>query len=309
MRIGVIGLGLIGGSLLRALHAAGHEATGYDTDRTTRLAAVASGLRTVDSLDTWRVDVTVLAVPLPALGAVMPALDGYDGLITDVVSVKTPLRDLLAGRRFVGGHPMAGKETSGFEHSDADLFTHRVWALCLDEETSLDDWLELARLYTAMGARVVPTTAAEHDAAVAAVSHVPHLLAAALVEAAGDPLPRALAASSFRDGTRVALTRPELVAAMAGGNAAAVRAALDRTLASLKEARAALDADDPAAAVEAWFTPAWRGRRDWPSTPGPAQTTLVDRERLLELGRAGGWVHSFDDDRHITVMRPAATVP
>lgn len=309
MRIGVIGLGLIGGSLLRALHAAGHEATGYDTDRTTRLAAVASGLRTVDSLDTWRVDVTVLAVPLPALDAVLPALDGYDGLVTDVVSVKSPLRARFAGRRFVGGHPMAGKETSGFEHSDADLFTHRVWALCLDEETVLDDWLELARLYTAMGARVVPTTAAEHDAAVAAVSHVPHLLAGALVDAAPDPLQRTLAAGSYRDGTRVAVTRPELVAAMAGGNADAVREALDRVLDSLREARAALDGPDPQAAVRAWFTPAWHARRAWPVRPGPAQTIVVDRTALRTLGADGGWVHTVEDDRHVTVMRPQVTVP
>ncbi|MEV0651126.1 prephenate dehydrogenase/arogenate dehydrogenase family protein [Phytomonospora sp. NPDC050363] len=309
MRIGVIGLGLIGGSLLRALNAAGHEATGYDSDRTTRLAAVASGLRTVDTLDGWRPDVTVLAVPLPAVEAVLARLKDYDGLITDVVSVKQPMRERLAGARFVGGHPMAGKETSGFEHSDVDLFAHRVWALCLDEETRLADWLTLAGLFLELGARVVPTTAAEHDAAVAAISHVPHLLAAALVEAAAGPLPRALAASSFRDGTRVALTRPELVGAMAGGNAAAVREALDRTLAALEGARDALDADDPRAAVGEWFTPAWESRRNWPPAPGPTLTMAVDRERLLALGRAGGWVHSIEDDRHITVMRPAAKVP
>ncbi|WP_285667671.1 prephenate dehydrogenase [Actinorhabdospora filicis] len=309
MRIGVIGLGLIGGSLLRALHANGHDATGYDADPTTRLAATSAGLRVAHTLDHWRADVTVLAVPLPALPAVLDGLGDYDGLLTDVVSVKRPVRDLLAGRRYVGGHPMTGKESSGFAHSDADLFGHQVWALCLEGDTDLGDWLDLARLFTGLGARVVPVGADAHDAAVAAVSHVPHLLAGALVHAATDPLQRTLAAGSYRDGTRVAVTRPELVAAMAGGNADAVREALDRVLDSLREARAALDGPDPQAAVRDWFTPAWHTRRAWPVRPGPAQTVVVDRTALLALGAEGGWVHTVEDDRHITVMRPQLRVP
>lgn len=309
VRIGVIGLGLIGGSLLRALHAAGHDVTGYDPDATTRYAASSAGLRVAESLDPWHADVTVLAVPLPAVKPVLEALGDYDGLLTDVVSVKRPVRDLMGKHRYVGGHPMAGKESSGFAHSDADLFAHQVWALCLEDDTDLSDWLDLARLFTGLGARVVPVRADAHDAAVAAVSHVPHLLAGALVHAAPGALSRTLAAGSYRDGTRVAVTRPELVAAMAGGNADAVREALDRVLDSLREARAALDEPDPQAAVRDWFTPAWHARRAWPVRPGPAQTIIVDRTALLTLGEDGGWVHAVDDDRHITVMRPQVTVP
>jgi len=125
-------------------------------------------------------------------------------------------------------HPMAGKESSGFLAGGPQLFDGCAWVLCLEPgDTDLTDWLTLAGLCTSLGARVVPVTAAEHDRAVAQISHVPHLLAAALSGVlAGNPLAGTLAAGSFRDGTRVAGSRPELIAAMCGGNAAAVRQVL-----------------------------------------------------------------------------------
>jgi prephenate dehydrogenase len=172
----------------------------------------------------------VLAVPLPALPAVLREMAGYSGLITDVTSVKGPVRDLTADFAFVGGHPMAGKETSGFRSADPALFAGCAWVLCLEpDRTSLPDWL------TARGTVHRPgCPGRSHDRgrtrpAVAAVSHVPHLLAAALAAVvADDPLAAALAAGSFRDGTRVAGSRPELTAAMCGGNATVVRPALGR---------------------------------------------------------------------------------
>ncbi|WP_279582375.1 prephenate dehydrogenase/arogenate dehydrogenase family protein [Fodinicola feengrottensis] len=97
--------------------------------------------------------------------------------------------------RYVGGHPMSGTEKSGFAAADPALFTGRVWVLCLDERTSVADWLRLADLYTSAGARVVPATAAEHDSAVAAISHLPHVVASAVAAGAADePLALALAA-------------------------------------------------------------------------------------------------------------------
>ena len=256
--VAVIGLGLIGGSVLRTLAAGGHRVVGFDADPATRATARTAAARAATGAR-WQVAgtvgdavagtrLTVVAVPLPALPPVLAALRGYDGLVTDVTSVKTPVRDAARGLRFVGGHPMAGKETSGFAAADPRLFDGCAWVLCLEDDTDLGDWLELAALVTGLGARVVPATAAEHDRAVAAASHAPHLLAAALTTAvAADPLAAALAAGSFRDGTRVAGTRPELIAAMCGGNAAAVGPALDAIRATLDDLRAALDAV-PAAA-------------------------------------------------------------
>lgn len=297
----MIGLGLIGGSLLRALAAAGHEVTGYDREAATRtLAGKAHGWRVADSIAAAiaRAELAVVATPLSAVGQVLDQLAQFPGIVTDVVSVKQPVR-AMAGRhplRYVGGHPMAGKETAGFAASEADLFTGCAWALCLDEETDLDDWVTVAGLVTALGARVVPTSASKHDDAVAAISHVPHLLAVALASVLRDPLAGSLAAGSFRDGTRVALSPPSLIGAMCGGNTGPVHEALDAVLAQLDAARAALDSAAPIEAVAAWAGPAHEARSRWPHPPGEPRKLGLTRDALLALGEAGGWVSAVAPD-------------
>jgi prephenate dehydrogenase len=249
----------------------------------------------------------VPAVPLPALPAVLREMAGFRGLVTDVTSVKGPVREMTADFAYVGGHPMAGKETSGFRAADPDLFDGCAWVLCLEPgRTSLPDWLTVAELVTGLGARVVPATAGDHDRAVAAVSHVPHLLAAALtLPIAADPLAAALAAGSFRDGTRVAATRPELIAAMCGGNAAAVGPALDSVRESLDALRAALDAPDPVAALRPLLAPASAARAAWPPVPGDEAELPIRADVLLRLGQVGGWVTAVDRDRRkIIAKRP-----
>ena len=307
--IAVVGLGLIGGSVLRALVAGGHRVIGYDADPATRELAAAEGFAVAPSVTTAAegAEMIVLAVPLPVVATVLAELDGHPALLTDVTSVKGPVRALAAARRFVGGHPMAGKETSGFLASDARLFDGCAWVLCLEPgETARADWLTLAALVTGLGARVVPLTATEHDRAVAQVSHVPHLFAAALAGQLRDnPPAAALAAGSFRDGTRVAATRAELIAAMCGGNATAVGTELDRLLAELHEMRALLDAPDPVAALVPALRPAGELRRAWPPAAGPSAELPAETAALLELGRAGGWVTAVADDRSkVSTMRP-----
>ncbi|BAL93084.1 putative prephenate dehydrogenase [Actinoplanes missouriensis 431] len=307
MRVAVVGLGLIGGSLLRALAAAGHEVTGFDADPATREAARTEGFRIADSVAEVVAgsELTALAVPLTVLPEVIPQLAGYDGLVTDVTSVKGPVRDLLKDRRFVGGHPMAGRETSGFAASEKDLFDGCAWVLCLEpHETDLSHWLTLARLFTGMGARVVPVTAAEHDTAAAQISHVPHLFAAALAEQiVENPLAGALGAGSFRDGTRVAATRPELTAAMCGGNRGAVRRELHRLIGVLEEMSEALEAEDPVAALTPRLRMGAQARRAWPATPGQATRVPAEVQALLDLGRSGGWVTSVGDT-DVVALRP-----
>ena len=316
VNVAVIGLGLIGGSLLRALAAAGYHATGYDLDPSTRALARDAGAQA------WRVsdsipeaigaaELVVVATPLPTVAQVIDeiARTGYQGIVTDVVSVKGPVRELVARSGleagFVGGHPMAGKETAGFAASEPTLFDGCAWVLCLDEETDLGHWVSVARLATALGARVVPTTAERHDRAVAAVSHVPHLLAVALAEAATDPLASTLAAGSFRDGTRVAGSPPELIAAMCGGNADRVLEALDLVLAHLAAARAALASDEPIPTVRAWTEPGHTMRARWPSRPGEPRQLPVTPDALSALGAAGGWVVSVaDDGLTVTAITP-----
>ncbi|WP_295657546.1 prephenate dehydrogenase/arogenate dehydrogenase family protein, partial [uncultured Nocardioides sp.] len=228
--VGVVGLGQLGGSLAAALVAAGRPVAGWDVDPAARDAAAARGVRITTELS----GVVVLAVPLPAMAT---ALDGLavapDATVTDLGSVKTPVLGTVGaalGGRFVGGHPMCGTERSGPDAVDPALFAGARWALCLEPGTELPRWLRVAEVALAVGAEVVPVTAAEHDDAVAAISHVPHLLAAALSAAAADagPLALGLAAGSFRDGTRVAGSDPTLVTAMVEGNAGPTSAALAR---------------------------------------------------------------------------------
>lgn len=326
VNVAVIGMGLIGGSLLRALAASGHWVIGYDLDPATR-AMARTGAAQASKESRWQVaasvsdavasaDLVVIATPLTAVAHVLDevATAGYAGLVTDVVSVKEPVRELVARRLrsgglrlagYVGGHPMAGRETAGFAATDPALFHGCAWVLCLDEETSLDDWLILARLVTSLGARVVPTTAEDHDHAVAAVSHVPHLLAVALASAIGDPLAGTLAAGSFRDGTRVAASSPELIASMCGGNAGPVLEALDAVLNHLEDARDALDSDDPIAAIRRWAAPAHAARTSWPHGWGAPRQIPATAQHLLALGDTGGWVSAVSaDGRTVTVARP-----
>ncbi len=326
VNVGVIGMGLIGGSLLRALAASGHWVTGYDLDPSTR-AMARTGAAQAPRDARWQVsasiadavasaDLVVVATPLTAAAQVLDevATAGFSGLVTDVVSVKEPMRELVSRRLragglrlagYVGGHPMAGKETAGFAATDPTLFANCAWVLCLDEETSLDDWLTMARLVTSLGARVVPTTAEEHDRVVAAVSHVPHLLAVALASAISHPLAGTLAAGSFRDGTRVAGSSPELIASMTGGNSGPVLDALDAVLTQLDTAREGLESDDPIAAIRRWAAPAHAARTRWPHGWGAPRQIPATPEHLLALGEEGGWVAAVaSDGRTVTVAHP-----
>src|SRR3954454_15117071 len=183
--VAVVGLGQLGGSLAAALAAQGRDVSGWDVDPAAREAAAARGVRIAREL----AGVVVLAVPLPALATALDDLDvAPDATVTDLGSVKVPVVRDLGARwvgRFVGGHPMCGTERSGHEATDRALFTGARWALCLEPGNELRRRLRVAEVALQAGAEVVPVTAAEHDDAVAAVSHVPHLLAAALAAAAG----------------------------------------------------------------------------------------------------------------------------
>ncbi|QFZ16237.1 prephenate dehydrogenase [Saccharothrix syringae] len=246
----VVGLGLIGGSVLRAAAAAGHVTWGATASEDDARAAARDGYDVVDlaaALERAVVQdaLVVVAVPLPAVENVLRALP--EGVrLTDVVSVKGPVADLVARvaphARYVGGHPMAGTSRSGWDAGRADLFRDAAWVVTAEDGTDLDVLSDVVGLALAAGAHVVPTTAAEHDAAVARISHLPHVLAAVLasVGADGGPLALALAAGSFGDGTRVAGSRPELVLAMCEGNRAALLDAVDDALGRLGAARGSL---------------------------------------------------------------------
>jgi prephenate dehydrogenase len=304
----VVGTGLIGGSVVRAAEKAGRTVWGASASEATAAQARADGFDVTTDVDVAlrraaEADaLVVLAVPLPALADVLRRVDAVAPTcrLTDAVSVKVAVRDAVARHtpraRFVGGHPMAGTAESGWVAGDADLFTGAAWVVAADDGLDLDVWCDVAELAWTCGARVVPAAAAEHDLAVARVSHLPHLLAALLAATGAESdLPLALAASSFADGTRVAGTRPELVLAMCEGNRDALRTVLDEALGRLGAMREALaGTGDLAAAVRAGH----EGRLRWAATREP-RGHRVTRDgdaplaALREIGRRGeavtGW--------------------
>ncbi|MGB6512115.1 prephenate dehydrogenase [Mycobacterium sp.] len=303
----VLGLGLIGGSILRAATAAGREAFGYNRSVEGVQAARFDGFdATTDITDalTRAADIEaliVLAVPMPALPILLTHIgeSAPNCPLTDVTSVKSAVLDevIAAGlaARFVGGHPMTGTAHSGWGAGHARLFTGARWVISVDDHVDPAVWSMVMELALDCGSVVMPARSDEHDAAAAAISHLPHLLAEALaVTAAEVPLAFALAAGSFRDGTRVAGSAPDLVRAMCEANAGQLLPRVDRAVELLTEARKSLAHNNSVAElVEAGH--AARTRYDSFSRP-EIVTVFVGaenwREELAAAGRAGGVIRS-----------------
>ncbi|BBZ78220.1 prephenate dehydrogenase [Mycolicibacterium anyangense] len=303
----VLGLGLIGGSVMRAAVAAGREALGYNRsvegadgakidgfDATTDLTEALSWAAQRDAL-------IVLAVPMPAVGLMLSHIADVAPQcpLTDVISVKGAVLDEVRSAglldRYVGGHPMAGTAHSGWAAGDARMFVGAPWVISVDEHVDATVWAQVMQLALDCGAVVVPAKSDEHDAAAASISHLPHLLAEALAVTAGEvPLAFSLAAGSFRDGTRVAATSPDLVRAMCEANAEQLLPLLDRALELLTHTRASLsEKGSVAELVESGH--AARARYDSFSRPQIVTIVLGAenwREELAAAGRSGAVIRS-----------------
>ncbi|WP_232216163.1 prephenate dehydrogenase [Promicromonospora sukumoe] len=262
MSVGVVGLGLIGGSLARAFQAAGVPVVA--TDPASGGEARAAGLTVADDvarLAANRPDVVVLAAPLRAMRSVAGELaealadePGWDPTVTDVGSVKGPVRDAVTeaglGRRYVGAHPMSGTEHSGFAASSAALMQGVPWAVTVTGETDPERLLQVLSLVTGpLGGTAAVLTDELHDESVALVSHVPHVLATQLLGSVASAPVRdvalRLAAGSFRDGTRVGLTDPRRTEAMVTENSAWVAPVLRLAARDLERLADALDSNAP----------------------------------------------------------------
>ena len=203
----------------------------------------------------------VIAVPFDAVAEMLDAIAQWAPScgITDVVSVKGPVHELMRERgmleRYVGGHPMAGTESSGWAASRTGLFAQAAWVVTYDYAAEAEQvpgrWSDLfadvCRMVALVGAEAVPVSSDAHDEAVARVSHLPHVLAEALavVGDRGHTLAQSLAAGSFKGATRVAGTQPSLVRNMCETNAEPLVRVLDECIELLKEARDGLDAPAP----------------------------------------------------------------
>jgi prephenate dehydrogenase len=292
---------------MRAAAAAGREVFGYNRSMDGVQAARFDGFDATEKLDealarAAAVDaLIVLAVPMPALGLMLDHIRAVAPQcpLTDVTSVKgAVLQDVQAFgllERFVGGHPMAGTAHSGWTAGSPRLFVSAPWVISVDDHVDEDVWVTVMDLALDCGSVVVPARSDEHDAAAATISHLPHLLAEALAITAGEvPLAFALAAGSFRDGTRVAATAPDLVRAMCEANAAQLLPALERTLGLLGDARDALAANSPLTEL---VENGHAARIRYDSFSRPEIVTVVVgeenwREALAAAGRAGGVIRS-----------------
>ncbi|WP_343601600.1 prephenate dehydrogenase [Mycobacterium sp.] len=303
----LLGLGLIGGSIMRAAAAAGYRVFGYNRSVEGAHAARADGFDATTDLSDALTRAAgagaliVLAVPMPALPTLLRHIreSAPDCPLTDVTSVKSAvLREVTAAglqARFVGGHPMTGTAHSGWAAGDRRLFAGAPWVLSVDDHVDPTVWSTVMTLALDCRAVVVPARSDEHDAAAAAISHLPHLLAEALAVTASEvPLAFALAAGSFRDATRVAVSAPDLVRAMCEANAAQLLPAVDRAVELLADARDSLARNNSVAElVEAGH--AARTRYDSFSRPEIVTVSVGAenwRAELAAAGRAGGVIRS-----------------
>jgi prephenate dehydrogenase len=285
MRIAILGVGLIGGSIgLAARQRLSAEVVGFDPDPDTLDRALAEGAidfsAPSDAAACEGSEVVFCAAPvarLADLGRIALAASGPDTVVTDVGSTK---RDIVAAlgadERFIGGHPLAGAETAGVENAREDLFEGARWYLTPKSARSsglLYDRLQ--RTVSGLGARVQAIEPEAHDRLLATISHLPHVVANVLVGQAVAELTRDSermpeVGPSFRDTTRVAGANPAIWGDIFASNSEAVAEAVEGVAERLQEA-AALIRSGERRAVDEWHAGAGS-----------------DRRRLLETELAGG---------------------
>ena len=261
--VALIGVGLIGGSFALALRRAGFAGAVVGFDRDRGALEKAAGLGVIDtaaesvSEAVKGAELVVVAVPVRAIGPVLHDVAltlEPNAVVTDVGSTKEEVVRVAAqelrerAQRFVPGHPIAGREVSGVEAASADLFRGARVVLTPTAQTAADA-IDLVRAaWEAAGAKVAQADAAEHDRIFAAVSHLPHVLAFALVSeiaARGDAQKLlGFAAGGFRDFTRIAASSPEMWRDVALQNREALIAEIDRYCARLAVFRELIDKGD-----------------------------------------------------------------
>ncbi|HKP90533.1 MAG TPA: prephenate dehydrogenase/arogenate dehydrogenase family protein [Thermoleophilaceae bacterium] len=282
MRIAILGVGLIGGSIALAARRESAEVTGWDPDPA--VLSSASELGALDSVANsvadavHAADVAFACAPvgaLPELTAEALAAAPPDCAVTDVGSTKRSLAAATDDERFVGGHPIAGAESSGVAHARADLFQGAAWYLTPGERSSGVLYERLHGILVSFGARPIAIDAETHDSLMAVTSHLPHVLADAMLIQAGERLgehdsgvPRV--GPSLRDATRVAGANPGIWTDIFMSNATSLAQ-------EVRELGAALES------VAGWLEKGDAERvRDW---HGRARD---ERQRLLEADLAGG---------------------
>jgi prephenate dehydrogenase len=257
LRVAVVGLGLIGGSIaLAARERLSAEVTGWDADPSAIDAAVArgaiaSGAGLLASA-VAEADAVFAAAPvgvLPELITEVLAHARADAVVSDVGSTKRTIVEAISDPRFVGGHPLAGAETSGVQYASAELFDASTWYLTPGAATAADAAARVEQLIAAFGATVTRLDAARHDRLMAAVSHLPHVFANVLLAhllTTGAP---PVLGPSFRDATRVGGSNPAVWSSIYLDNRDEVVLAIDHAIDLLQAVRGDLDRADSEALI------------------------------------------------------------
>lgn len=244
--VAIVGVGLIGGSFGLALRAAGFTGRllGVSRPATLEKALAAGAIDEGGTLEEMvpRADVVFLSQPIAAILETIDRLGPLlkaGALVTDAGSTKRLIGERAAGLpRFVGGHPMAGKESQGVESAEAGLFAGRSWILTGDPGPEFVGWLER------IGARVVRLTAEEHDAQVALSSHLPQLLSTALASMLEGRVTTSVAGPGLESMTRLALSSHDLWRDILATNRPAIAGALADFAATLDAVRDELERGD-----------------------------------------------------------------
>ena len=229
--LGIIGVGLIGGSVGLAASDAGWQVVGVDQPDTLEKAVELGAIDRASTLKEVRgADLVVLAAPISKVTDLVAQLPPTHALVTDVASAKSAVVGEAERQnlRFVGGHPMSGSQLSGVANASADLFKGARYFLTPTDHTNPDDYRGVAGFVRELGAVPTAVDPEKHDLLMAALSHLPHLMAAALLKVASDISPEALsfAGPSFRDLTRVGASSPGLWSDILAENAPALGEAL-----------------------------------------------------------------------------------
>jgi len=284
----------MGTSVAIALRTAGWRVRGWDPDAAALATAVRmQGVYAVGTPDdaVEGAGLVVLAGPVTAIIETLESLES-DALVTDVAGVKRPVIDAAKGlSRFVGGHPMAGRESSGPDAASGSMFRGASWVLTTDGASD-GDLEDMASIVRSFGAVPVTMSAEAHDVAVAAASHVPHVTASALVSlVTREEAARSLVAGGFRDLTRVAASDPGWWSDVLIANRDAVSGELRLLAAALGEMADLVDASDREA-VHARLESARRVRRGMAAPVAAIRVVLEDQPG--EIARVG---HALADSR------------
>ena len=288
-RVAIIGLGLIGGSLGLALRQAkaARQVAGYDLykgvgERARNLGAIDQSCSSLEEAARGS-ELILLATPVGTMRSLLQQLAtcaSPGAIITDVASTKVQVINwaeeyLPANIYFVGGHPIAGKETSGIEAADAALFKQRVYCLTPTQHTSPAALEKVASLIDVLGARVRFLEPPEHDGMVAGVSHLPYITSIALMQTAAlNPAwddASLLAGSGFRDMTRLAAGSPEMHRDICLTNSEAITRWLGDYIALLSALRDRIAARDPN--IGEVFAQAQKARNKWQAAQEEAKNS------------------------------------